>query len=79
VLGESRRLDEPGVGDRVVVIEVHLDPVEDVRRFAHRKGAFRSGAWLGFVTAILPDRKALFADAWAWLSPERLIFRWIRV
>jgi len=60
VLGESRRLDEPGVGDRVVVIEVHLDPVEDVRRFAHRKGAFRSGAWLGFVTAILPDRKALF-------------------
>jgi hypothetical protein len=62
----------------VVVVEGHLYPVQAVRRCAHRKGAFRLGAWFGLSTTILPCRKALFVDAQPRLSPEPLIFRWIR-
>ena len=32
VLSERRRPDETGVGDDVVVVEAHLNPVERVRR-----------------------------------------------
>jgi hypothetical protein len=79
VLSERGHLDEPGVGDDVVVVEAHLNPVQAVRRCAHRKGAFRLGAWFGFSTTILPGRRALFADAQRLVSPETLIFRWIQV
>jgi hypothetical protein len=60
VLSERGHLDEPGVGDDVVVVEAHQNPVEGVRRCAHRKGAFRSGTWAGLSTPSLPGRKALF-------------------
>jgi hypothetical protein len=62
VRSERRPPDEPGFADDVVVVEAHLDPIQAVRRYAHRKGAFRSGTWAGLSTPILPGRKALFAD-----------------
>ena len=42
VLGQCGRQDQSGVGDKMLVVELHQQPVEAVRR-SHRKGASLAG------------------------------------
>jgi hypothetical protein len=59
-LGQRRRQQQPGMRDRVLVVERDIDAVKNDVRGSHRKGTSGSGSMSGVATLILPGQEALF-------------------
>ena len=59
-LGQSRRQQQPGACDRVIVVERDIDMVKNDMRGSHRKGVLRLLVNDSLAAVILPGQRTLF-------------------